>query len=265
MIGRLVGEKHRIKERYEGYGDRAWVSDKFLYKISNILEKHHDDISGSRMRPDRIIEALRTFLSDYQKDLERIRYELARIPAAFIVVKTTRYNPITEQEDVDFIGLKTPDGKYEFALQSEECPDYVPDLQTLPNGHKVWCLCSQQQASRLSIYPLPYWQENDSPVEWIIKYVEMTGSAENDNASQPPHTTTPPTVRTPPTVQTDTDLTPTQLIYHYIRDNAPVSTADMLQQKFAGRSRTFAILKDLERDQKIEKTAHGVYKTVNSV
>ena len=35
-----------------------------------------------------------------------------------------------------------------------------------------------------------------------------------------------------------------------------------LSQKFAGRSRTFALLKELEREDKIQKESHGFYNTV---
>lgn len=58
------------------------------------------------------------------------------------------------------------------------------------------------------------------------------------------------------------ELPKTKSDYDYIQTNEPVKTADILAQKITGRSHTFARLKDLEREDKIYKVAHGIYNTV---
>jgi len=226
LFDKLLSAQVDIKKRLTISNRGAFVSDGFLTELYNIL------LFNRNQR--QILERLQKLLSTYKYSLETIRWELTYIPTPLIVSKHHR-NIYDRAEE--FIGLKTQDGSYEFSLRSAYCPDYVPELDKRTDGEPVWCLCSEQQARNLERSITPCWSKTDSLVDWIRELLH-------------------------PTQLTDTQRTPKELIYHYIQSHSDMTTADILSQKFAGRSRTFKILKDLERDNKIEKKQHGIYNTV---
>lgn len=199
----------------------VFVSDRFLIQLYNILEAHRENIKG-------IDASLRMLLAAFDTYLNKIRYELSQIPVEFVVVSiVSRYTLYGTPET----GL---------ALQHGEHKSPLPDAGKRQVGERVWSLCSRQQADEMSAPYLPNWNAYDTPLDWIIAFVETDEPA-------------------------DTDLTKAALIYRYIVTNCPVGSRAILEQNFAKRSRTFAILKQLERDGKIEKNAHGVYNTVSTL
>ncbi|MYF97684.1 hypothetical protein F4212_00905 [Candidatus Poribacteria bacterium] len=240
-----------IRKRLDGHEARQFVSDTFLRNLENIIFKAREGTYSTR-------EDLWVHLLSYKEDLERIRWELARIPVAFMVVKHSRPVGAGGSEE-QVIGLKTSDTETTFSLDAANCPDYVPDLETLSDGDTLWCLCSQQQARNLQRDTYPSWQETDSVIDWIVAFVDPVWLPPEMKAPVPIQTTQHHSIETPKCP--DTQLTPSQRIYDYIQTHAPVSTDDILAQRYAGRSRTFAILKALQRNDKIEKVAHGMYQT----
>lgn len=252
-----------IQKRLAEHRTRQFISDRFLTDVVNRTLEIREDTTRTQ-------DKLTTLLSTYQTDLDNIRFELARVPIEFtvtqVIYRYTYYGTPQYQ-----VGIQR--GYFKYLPDANDRPDYVPSLKEKKVGDRVWCLCSKQQANQLGAPEIPTWSETDSIVDWITKSVtpterekapiiQLPGKEPYIEKSRTIQTDTTPT---PPPIQTETDLTPTQRIYRYIRDTQPVTTAEILQQQFAGRSRTFAILKSLERDQKIEKKQHGVYNTVNSV
>lgn len=223
---KVILARSDIISRLDVIGRYGFVSDRFLTSLLEALDTAGDNISELR-------EAMADILSSYASDLERIRFELARIPVVFQVVKITRTTQYGTS--VDFIGLKQ--GDYEFSLESALCPDWVPSVETLHHRDPVWCLCTAEQARNLHLPTVPCWSETDSLLDWIAASV----------ATQ----TLDPVADTPLTAQSK--------IYQYIVENSPVKTGNILAQQFAGKSQTHRILRTLEAADKIEKIKHGCY------
>lgn len=229
LLEKLFSAQADIKRRVDAHPLSTFISQEFLKQLNNILETHRDHITG-------MDEALRWLLSTYDTDLRGIRVELARIPVEFKVVSLVhRYSYYGTPQYTR--GLEHGNYKY--------IPHNMSSLDDLCIGDSVWRLISKETVNELEDVPyIPCWNAYDSPVDWIIEYLKTASPTENESTA----------------VQKDTELTPTQRIYQYIRNNRGVATRDILAQKFAGRSRTFEILKTLQRDGKIEKDSHGVYK-----
>lgn len=245
LFEKLLSAETDIKARLEISEMSTFVSDKFLIALRDIILLHSDD-------PSRLLEELHALVDKYENKLERIRWELARIPTTLIVKKYSR--PLNSGIMEHFIGLRTHDGSHEFSRNAPYWPDYVPDLENKADKDTVWCLCSQEQARELQCFIVPCWDETDSLVDWITDILRPTQQEKDTDSSQTPQQSSIETDPLP-----DTQPSRKQLIYDYIQTNAPVETSQILEQKFAGRSRTFAILKDLEQEDKIHKLRHGVY------
>lgn len=247
MFEKLLSAHVEIKGRLEISNSGAFVSNRFLLELYHILTldcDHH-----------MLLDALHNLLSTYKDELEKIRWELARTPTKLIVVKYSRQ--LYSGRSEEFIGLQTRDGSYRFSIGTAYCPDYVPDLDKESDGDTVWCLCTQEQARNLRGVITSCWNETDSLVDWITAILDPPQKDKDTDQLPVSQQSSIETDQLP-----DTQQTPKQLIYDYIQTNAPVKTAQILSQEFAGRSRTFALLKELEREDKIQKESHGFYNTV---
>lgn len=251
IMQKLLSAQADITKRLQGHTERQFISDTFLRELNNILS-HAREVKNKHILQDKLWDHLLT----YKTDLQRIQYEIARIPAMFIVKKQLSHRG-NGYQTIESIGLKTPHNQRTLHPQEQDYPEDVPELETLSDGDTVWCLCSPKQVSDLGYTLLPCWPETDSLVNWITQYLQNDTEPEMENPLPKEQQTTIPTFKT----DIEQKVTPKQRIYHYIQTHAPVSTDDILAQRFAGRSRTFAILKALQRDDKIEKVAHGVYQT----
>lgn len=83
-----------IIRRLDVIGRYRLVLDSFLKQLLSALNTTGDNISKRS-------EEMGNILSTFTDDLERIRFELARIPVIFGVVKTSRTNPYGRR--IDFI------------------------------------------------------------------------------------------------------------------------------------------------------------------
>lgn len=248
-LEKILSAQADIEKRLAAHRLSKWDSHFFLLRLYNIV------VLRSNFPKSMNVE-LQELLSRFQFRLSTIRWELARIPIELCAEKyKSRNYPHKGYKEIINFRLEDKDKQYfeQYTLTLEEaaCLDYMPSLETLletnRNHHKFWCLAEKPLPIPLPLPDTPYWDEEDSLVEWITQYVETT-LADPDQA-----------IKLRPV---QSDLTPTERIYNYIQMKSPVATADILARQFASRSRTFAILKDLEREDKIKKEKHGVYMTI---
>ena len=174
MFEKLLSAHAEIKERLEISNSGAFVSNRFLLELYEIIKfdcDHHT-----------LLDALHNLLSTYKDELERVRWELARVPTMLIVVKYSRQ--LYSGRSEEFIGLQTCDGSYRFSIDAAYCPDYVPDLDKESDGDTVWCLCTQEQARALQCFITPCWSETDSLVDWITAILDPP--QKDKDTDQPP-------------------------------------------------------------------------------
>ena len=237
-----ISGEDKIKRRlHENNRPINFVSDRFLQELLSTL-----DTVGNIYK---LAEELKSLLLRY--DLDKIRYELARIPVRFSVVKDMQGGSGNINEN---IGLQRDDFRFplnpsDYRYHPDYIPDCIPDLETHHHSDPVWCLCSEAQGQRFQA-EVPFWRETDSLVDWIIECIKKEAS----DATQTPEI---PAVASEPDVETE--LTRTEQIYQYIAQNSPATTRDILAQNIAERSQTYKILNDLETAGRIDKPKHGTY------
>lgn len=248
-----------------GYNIReAFVSDRFLYFLYEALAAAEND-------PTLLFNACDNALSTYNKDLDKIRWELARCPVQFTLFKAE-----ISENSYDTYRLSKPSpsvrleghGQAFRVYPSHYEKGYLPKaISEYHNKSPVWFLYSPHQASGIH-QQTPYWAEDNSLVDWLIEFVasdrerkvpRIVRQREHGSigvrswalyrASVEPSTDTGP----------DEALDSTEQIYHFIQENQPVSTGEILAQKFVKRSHTHRILKSLEAADRIEKAKHGIY------
>ena len=242
---------HDIKKRLQNNNNSIrFVSDRFLQELLIVLDTAENIY--------KFAEALERLLSQY--DLDKIRYQLARVPMAFSVVKDMQGGTGSIREN---IGLKRDDIRYtlnpsDYRYRSENVPDYVPDLETSHHSDTVWCLCSETQAKRYQVdIDIPCWHETDSLVDWMRECIQREVQDANSEVAEK---TQEPSVVSEPVEETE--LTSKERIYQYHVKNSPVTTSDLLAQKFVGRSQTLNLRSELEAEGKIKKLKHGGYTAI---
>ena len=220
-----------IENRIGEDASNRTVSNMFLKQLLHILDTFDDDVST-------LCVELRNLLSDDAWNLDVIRWELARTPASFKVVKTSRITLNGRHER--YVGLKR--GDYSIPLGSKYMPDSVRSLDEYQEGSPIWCFCSKEQVQYFRLPDMPCWHETDSLVDWICDYVTIQAGESS--------------------IQRET-LTKKERIYRYIKANAtansPVKTRDILALENISESYTFDALRKLEREGKIECISQGLY------
>lgn len=239
---KIFSAQSDIKRRLHESGNIRFVSDRFLHDLLNVLDNVRNIY--------KLGEELESLLS--RDNLDTIRYELARIPVRFSVVKDMRDGSGSIGEN---IGLQRNDFRFplnpsDYRYRSDCVPDYIPDLETYHHSDPVWCLCSQKQAQRYQV-DVPCWSETDSLVDWIRECFKKEVSD-----------VTPEISAVVSESVEETELTSKERIYQYIVQNSPVSTCDLLAQKFVGKSQTHNLRNQLLTEGKIKEVKLGVYTVV---
>ncbi len=209
----------------------------------------------------------------YLDDIDRIRKELSRVPVRFVYRSYGHVNyrcPIPPL--IISYGLQR--GVYHYAVGSEECPSSVLPVseEHLSVGQVVWCLYPVDLASRCSFPLVSVWSEADSLVDMLLGVYqvdsasvrcEVSREADNDVlwhfsiVSQSAATETHSVSR----VQS-LEGTPKEQILAYVREHGVVSASELQAQGFCGRSRLFAILRELQREDKIDQPKYGFYEAL---
>lgn len=200
-------------------------------------------------------------------DLRAVRFELSRIPVwyrlcAYSVVSA---NNISKYEA---FGVRSVNGHL-FEVGSRRCPKEVLPVDFGKDAYRrgicVLCFYPIELATALGIDSCVRWSVSDSIVDWILDFSKTEGLRTDPRLSVEQMTDdvcyTFSYRGTAPSIP-DKDLEALSLsdrLYAFIVKNAPVSTKELLSQQVASRRQTFNQLRQLERDDKIEKVSHGVY------
>lgn len=240
-----------------GVFDIQSVSFDWLKQLDSGLDKAENNVK-------KICSAFSTAISD-SSYLETIKWELSRIPISF---KFSKY--IQQGTGNKVVTIKNE--KDSFAVGSEDCPTDVFLKGTsyayneVKRGDPVWCYYPVTLAQEKGYELVKTWTEKDALVDWLTDYLNIEdkeASIRIENLWDTEDTRY--TLYFPSKTKMDNldtlqqDLSPIEHIYHFIRQNAPVRTHKILDQKFAQRMQVFRYLKKLERDNRIEKVRHGVY------
>ena len=259
--------RHNILIRLSDRPLRCFVSDRFLSDLLKGL-----DSAGDNLRA--VFDTLCNMISHYTPDLDRIRWELAHTPVAFTFVRKRRARPYGGWEE--FVGLKQPNGRT-FSLEAAACytPGLPQNIEDYRDGDKIWCLyppdmLKEIRSSDVPIYP--YWTEDNALVDWILESVRAEG---NRKVPHPlisdkgviswtfVHESTAP--QDPPKAPRKVDVQSSGVsntadkVYDFIKANAPAKSGDIVETGFVDRRQIFRILRKLQKEDRIEKIAHGIY------
>lgn len=243
---KLFQAEDKIKRRlHENNRHFRFESDRFLHELLNVL-----DTVGNIYK---LAEELKRLL--LRDDLDKIRYELARIPVLFRVVKDMQGGSGSIHEN---IGLQRDDFRFslnpsDYRYHSNNVPDYIPNLETHHHSDPAWCLCSEAQAKRYQV-DIPFWRETDSLVDWILACIKKEVNDEGSDATEAPQETTVVSE----TVE-ETELTSKERICQYIVENSPVPFRNILALGIVRKSQALKILGELIDAGRIENPKRGIY------
>lgn len=198
---------------------------------------------------------------------DQMSWELARVVVPARVLYNsgeTWYIKLTDDHQVLQPDLGSPG--FPYALLG----DYDTSLFCRGHSIRLFFLPAELKAERLEVATkgasrqhrllVKTWESSDSVVDWVIEFAKSQGRSAR------------PSIRCLgtgdavewhfylPSKDTFLDrFSPKENILRFIQQQGEVSTEQLLYINYCGRSRTFSILKQLVREDRIEKKAHGRY------
>lgn len=251
IVERLEAVDRRLSE-YQKLSSHSLVglpdliSDKFLGCVLEVLDECVDDLSFS--------EKFEEAVSDFDTGIDRIRFELSRVPVLFLCKFHVRYNPYASPQRIESWSFER-DGR-RFGYGSDNFPSHVlpDDIDDSADGRVVCCFYPVDLVSKVGFGIVPVWDKDTSFVSWVfaddLKAVRR--EIENDIILVFESWDSSVLERRVPSEMSTKDR-----VYAFIRERSPVRTQVLLDQKFAGRSHTFRLLNQLENEGRITRE-HGI-------
>lgn len=231
----------------------VWLSD-----LVSGLDAAGDDVSA-------VCSVFRS-MSDHS-DLRAVRVELSRIPiwyrlCAYSVLSA---NKISKYEA---FGVRSVSGHL-FEVGSRRCPKEVLPVNFGKDAYRqgvcVLCFYPVKLATSLGIARCVRWSISDSIVDWICDFSQTEGLRSEPRLvieRQDSDVCYKFSYRGTALSIPDKDLECLSLsdrLYAFTVKNAPVSTQALVSEQIASRRQTFNLIRQLEKEDKIEKVKHGVY------
>ncbi|MDE0555828.1 MAG: hypothetical protein OXI24_16545 [Candidatus Poribacteria bacterium] len=245
VVGRRLSEYQKLPS-HSSVGLPVPISDKFLGCVLEVLDECVDALSFS----DKFEEAV----SDFATGIDRIRFELSRVPVLFLYKRHVRYNAYASPQRIETWGFEREGRRLEFG--SNDLPlDALPeDIEDLSDGRVVCCFYPVDLAYKIGSDVVPVWDKDTSFVSWVFADDLKAVRREKEDDIILAFESWDSSVvegRVP------SEMPAKERVYAFIRERSSVRTQVLLDQKFAGRSHTFRLLNQLESEGRITRE-HGI-------
>lgn len=234
-----------LKARLDIVGTRARAPESCLWlrALVSALESLHNSDASSTM--------IHRTLCHLPTSTPRLRWELSRIP---VLHEIDRQWLLEGRRHVSCAGI-WHNGKF-YTVGNAICPEsvfwqYEHKKDSLRGA--VWCFYAPNDTSSIYLPKLETWSETDSIVDWIGLFVDnpYTYSAQIRSVDEEIH------------CRISDNRTASENILDFITEHAPVNTARILEQNFAGSRHVYKILRKLQFADKIERIQHGLYTAIS--
>jgi hypothetical protein len=261
--------EHRLAYQSFVNGGGKSVSEKWLTLLFMDLENAGESETELCQA---MCQAADCFKDDESTELfDRVSWELARIPVGAKAVwqnGTQWFIEIQEDEQL----IRTELGSREAPVLG--MPDYILDRFYTGRRLQLFYLPDQLQRAGLEVASrgmlrkernVKTWDFTDSLVHWIMEFAKSQGASTQPNIrKRETEEGTQWIFYLPSKDRIRKQLTPIQNILRFIRHQKEVSTQQLLYIKYCQDRRTYDILRELQRRDKIEKVGHGRYAIVEA-